>query len=82
MGTTIYPETICTAHAKEKSTTRASTIVVVAVVALLNLIGWLADWSRWVFFIPAVSISLALIVYYRVTQRRRSQVRDDVQARD
>ena len=76
------PETMPAARAEENSTTRISTIVFVAVIALLNLIGWLTDWSRWVFFIPAVGISLAIIVFYRLRQRRRTQVRNGVRAHD
>ena len=76
-----YPEAMGTADGEEKSTNRTSTIVFVAAVALANLIDWLTDWPRSVFFVPAASISLAIVVYCWVKRRGRTRVRDGVQAR-
>ena len=71
-----------TAAADEKSSGRTWTVAFVVTVVLLNVVEWLTDWSRWVFFVPAAIISVAIVIYYRVKQRRRTQVRDGVQARD
>ena len=77
-----YPEDMSTAAADEKSSSRNWTVAFVVTVVLLNVVEWLTDWSRWVFFVPAAIISVAIVIYYRVNQRRRTQVRDGVQARD
>ena len=82
MSTTNYPEDMGTAAADEKSSSRTWTVAFVVTVVLLNVVEWLTDWSRWVFFVPAAIISVAIVIYYRVKQRRRTQVRDGVQARD
>ena len=56
-------------------------IVLVAGVVLLNLVDWFTDWPRSVFFVPAASISVAIVIYYWVKRRRRTQVWDGVRAR-
>ncbi len=74
MSAANYPDPMSTTKADDKSAVRparTSMIVFVVVVVLLNLIQRLTDWSRWVFFVPAAIISVALITYYWAKNRRR-----------
>ena len=82
MAANSYPKAVSTAGAEAQSSTRTATIVFVVAIALLNVIGWPTDWSRWAFFVPAVSISVAIFIRHWLKQRRQTQVCDGVQAQD
>ena len=70
-----YPENMSTDTAATPQRTgnaRAWTIFYIAAVVVANLVRQLADLSWWVFWVPAVAISIVILLY-AWAKRRRSE---------